>query len=114
MTRLLAVLTLFAAWITQADAGALHDAAKSGDISTATQLLNQGAPVNEIDPFRGTPLHAAVAGRHAEMVALLIDRGADVGAKEPSLGLTPLHLAALADQIAIVTLLLDSRADIEA
>lgn len=49
---------------------------------------------------RGTPLHAASEGGHAELVALLLEYGASVDAKDIT-SATPLHLAASVDSIEV-------------
>ena len=60
--------------------------------------------VNEVV---GTPLHAAVHGGHGALAAVLIRRGADVGARG-DLGQTPLHLCATAG---LARLLVEAGAD---
>ena len=60
--------------------------------------------VNEVV---GTPLHAAVHGGHGALAAVLIRRGADVGARA-DMGQTPLHLCATAG---MARLLVEAGAD---
>jgi ankyrin repeat protein len=59
----------------------IHVAAETGDLRTVRALLD-GDPglVHRSDRTGGTPLHRAVVGRAKAVVALLIDRGADVHA----------------------------------
>jgi ankyrin repeat protein len=59
----------------------IHVAAETGDLRTVRALLD-GDPglVHRSDRAGGTPLHRAVVGRAKAVVALLIDRGADVHA----------------------------------
>src|SRR6185312_11699719 len=61
----------------------------------ARMLLDADAPVAEPsrNPMSVQPLHAATAGRHAELVWLLIASDAPVNARQPG-GWTPLHAAA--------------------
>ena len=42
-----------------------------------------------------TPLHKAAYGGHKEIAKLLIDKGADVNAREKLFGLTPLDIAVM-------------------
>ena len=56
----------------------LHDMAHVGDIPKARLLLDHGANINAADEeYRSTPLGFAVRWRNRDMVALLLDRGAD-------------------------------------
>jgi cytohesin len=60
-----------------------------------------------------TPLHAASAEGHAEVVAALLAAGAEVNAKE-AMGSTPLHAAAFEGQLEAVKLLVEGGADLRA
>jgi ankyrin repeat protein len=56
----------------------LHDMAYKGDVRKATLLLDHGAEINAVDEeWRSTPLGLAARWGHREMVALLLERGAD-------------------------------------
>ncbi|MGH9766623.1 MAG: ankyrin repeat domain-containing protein [Blastocatellia bacterium] len=56
----------------------LHDKAYLGDIQKARLLLDHGAGINAVDEeFRSTPLGFAARWGQREMVALLLERGAD-------------------------------------
>lgn len=56
----------------------LHDMAQSGDIPKAQLLLDHGADINAIDEeYRSTPLGMAVRWGQRDMVAFLLERGAD-------------------------------------
>ncbi|MBX9830357.1 ankyrin repeat domain-containing protein [Candidatus Babeliales bacterium] len=58
------------------------------------KLLDDGADSNFADVFNRTPLHYACAGNvDLEIVQLLLDRGASIGAVDKDM-LTPLHVAA--------------------
>jgi ankyrin repeat protein len=59
----------------------LHDMAQSGDIVKARLLLEHGADINAIDDeYRSTPLGLAARWGHKDMVAFLLERGADCDA----------------------------------
>ena len=68
----------------------LHEAAKTGNIKTVRRLLEEGHPVNAVDPSFGlTPLHFAVRNGCIEAARLLIENGASL--TQPSTqGITPL------------------------
>jgi len=61
-----------------------------------------------------TPLHAAIAERHAEVAELLISKGANVNARNDS-GRTPLHfLATYINDRRLAELMLEHGSDIDA
>jgi ankyrin repeat protein len=80
--------------------------------TTTKLLLERGASVGT--PARNVmkvqPLHAAVAARNADAVALLLARGADPNARQ-QIGYTPLMGAASAGRNDIADLLLQKGAD---
>lgn len=74
---------------------ALHLAAFFGRLRIAQELLDRGADANTWSSGvrRVQPLHSAVAGGHAAVARLLVERGA--GPDQPQDGgFTPLHAAA--------------------
>ncbi|MEX2261810.1 MAG: ankyrin repeat domain-containing protein [Bryobacteraceae bacterium] len=83
-----------------------------GRRDVAEFLLGSGADVHAAarNPMRVTPLHAAVAGRHAEIAEALLAGGAEVNARQQA-GYTPLHTAAGNGQKEMVRLLLAHGAD---
>jgi cytohesin len=102
---------------------ALHAAARRGHADVAGLLIDKGANVNaqdnnEITPNAGgwtigtrrgsedgvTPLHYAVFLRHADVVELLIAKGADVNAA-PGAGMSPLQMAKKQKNTEVVRLL---------
>ena len=93
-------------------AGSLGDAAKSGDAALVTELLDEGANIDETDAY-GTALHWAAINGNAEVVAVLAVRGADLNAKSDLLG-TPLHASAQRDFSEVASVLIDKGAGIDA
>jgi cytohesin len=88
----------------------IHDAAYKGNVETVKQHLAAGADVNAEDQHGWTPLYAAAAGGHKEIVDLLITNSADVNAKYAFR--TPLHEAALGGHKEIVELLIAKGANV--
>ena len=93
-------------------ASALVRAAESGELEIVRALVDAGAALDERCSCEGgeTPLWAAVVARRTDVVAYLLDRGAD-----PSLaaahGVTPLHAAVIRDSEEIARVLLEAGAD---
>ena len=117
--------------------GPIRAAAATGQRDAVALLLAHGAHIDTADPDGWTALHAACLGRHAEIVGLLLDKGAKTDvfcARKPDpktipvhawgpdlpkwlpawkdipLG-TPLLIAARNGDVDILTRLLDHRAD---
>ena len=111
VTRLQAVLTSEPAGLHQHSHDgwtALHLAAHFGRLEAVRFLLARGADVharskNDLDNH---PLHAALAGRSAEVTRALLDAGADPNSAEHG-GYTPLHQAAENGALAVIRLLLE-------
>lgn len=92
-------------------------AAKSGDIATVKRLLaTDAALLHARDSDGSTPLHCAAWKGHREIVAFLLEAGADANAENSNghWGTTPLHAAAHANQAAIAELLIQHGADVNA
>ncbi|HEX2901823.1 MAG TPA: ankyrin repeat domain-containing protein [Jatrophihabitans sp.] len=91
----------------------LHLAAFFGRVEAARTLLDADAPVTEAS--RSTqavfPLHSAAAGRHTELVWLLIASDAPVDARQQG-GWTALHAAAANGDAASVQALVAAGADV--
>ena len=90
----------------------IHDAAGAGDILIIKKHIAANTDIDlKCKSCGGTALgHAAMSG-HKEIVNLLIQKGADINAKNKKEG-TSLHDAAEAGQSEIVELLIDSGADV--
>ena len=78
----------------------------------ARVLLEAGADARTAarNPMRVTALHAAAAARDAETARALLDRGAEVDARQQA-GYTALHASAQHGDVALVDLLLARGAD---
>jgi ankyrin repeat protein len=66
-------------------------AARMGDLEASTFVLDAGANINVESSEKLTALHVATVRGHGDVVALLLDRGANPNADGP--GYTPLHWA---------------------
>lgn len=74
----------------------IHEAVRANDINKVRQLLEEGVDVNIQTEFSGqTPLHWSVVGGNNEITRLLLEKGANLEAKNFS-GMTPLHLLSAA------------------
>ncbi|KAJ8668248.1 hypothetical protein QAD02_009911 [Eretmocerus hayati] len=82
-------------------------AIRNEDNSSVHRLISQGVRVNAEyqEVVSRTPLHLAVISRSPETIKLLLDRGADIGAKDWNFD-TPLTLAAKMENRYIVDMLL--------
>lgn len=92
-------------------------AAKAGDVVRIKELLAiDRALINSRDKDGSTPLHCATWKGQTEVVALLLEAGADVNAHNSNehWGTTPLHAAAHSNQAAIAQMLIDHGADLNA
>ena len=72
----------------------LHLAAFFGHLAAVRLLLDAGADVHAVSDngLKNTALHAATAGRHAEVALALLRHGADASAVDGG-GYTPLQIA---------------------
>jgi len=82
---------------------------------TVKVLLAAGADVNAQarNAMKVRPIHAAAATAQLEALRMLVERGADVNARQQA-GFTALHEAASTGQIEFARLLLDHGADVNA
>ncbi len=91
--------------------GTLHSAAGAGDIAAVSALLAQGESVEKKNMGGFTPLMYAV--EHADMVRLLLEKGANPDYKTRD-GVAALHLAVEAGSVEGVRALLEGGANPEA
>jgi len=92
-------------------------AAKAGDLAKVRALVGTDPDlVNALDSDGSTPLHCATWKGQVEVVAFLLNAGANVNSHNQNehWGTTPLHAAAHANQAAIAQLLIDHGADVNA
>jgi ankyrin repeat protein len=111
----------------------LMTAARTGDINTVKVLLDAGAIVDAREDWHGqTSLMWAAAQKHPEVIALLVEHGADIRATSaleewerqitmeprdkwlPPGVMTPLHFAAREGCLECISTLLDLGAEIDA
>jgi len=98
-------------------AKAIIRAAKRGEGDAVRALLDQDASlIDARDRDESTPLHCACWKGHQDVVALLIERGADVKARNHNThwGDTPLHAAAHGNRRACAKALIAAGADLQA
>lgn len=89
-------------------------AAAEGDLVAIKKHLGNDVDVNAFDPkFGVSPLSWAALSGQTEAAKLLIEKGADVNAKNRD-GTNPLHSAAFLGRIEIAKLLIDKGVDINA
>ena len=99
--------------------GALHLAARDGDVKRVDEILAQGADVNmqvrsgerRSPEWGSTPLHYAVRDGHVDVVKRLIEKGANVNAGNDR-GVTPLHRAIYNAEIAKLLLAAGAKPDV--
>ncbi|MDF3053837.1 MAG: arf-GAP with coiled-coil, repeat and protein 3-like, partial [Geminicoccaceae bacterium] len=88
-------------------------AAEEGDLAAVLSVLAEGVPAGIQDRrYASTPLHGAAAAGHAQVVAALLDAGAEVNHPDVH-GTTALSDAARHGHVEVVTLLLKRGADID-
>lgn len=109
MLRAVLALTLMMAPTFAVAGETMFDAATAGDTAVISRLLAEGNPVDSRGSDQATPLIAAALNDHADAARLLIEKGADVMARNSG-GFTALHAAAYSGSLAVATLLADNKA----
>jgi len=91
----------------------LHLAAFYGKLDAVRLLLNKGASAatRSSNPMNNLPLHAATAGKHAEVVKTLLENGALPNAQQHG-GWVPMHAAAQNNDLESAVHLLVNGADV--
>jgi hypothetical protein len=91
-------------------AGAIHDAVKSGDMQNVKTLIDGANELlNAQDEDGKTPLHHAVRTGNGEIARYLIERGADINLTDTE-NESPLHYAASSGNLDMAKLLLEKGA----
>ena len=91
----------------------LHVASRSGQPGVLRALLEAGADPHALTASGATALHLAAGAGSGEAVAVLIDHGADIDARENTWGQTPLMFAAAANRFGPVNVLMERGANLE-
>jgi ankyrin repeat protein len=90
----------------------MHWLAQSGDLAGMRTLVSQGAELDVFDDLGKTPLHYAAEAERLDIVAFLLDSGADVDAHDESvIGNTPLAEVAATCTLQMARLLIEAGAD---
>ena len=85
--------------------------ARVGDLDGIKECIDEDIPVDTLEAeTSNTSLHMACANGFDEIVKFLIEKGADINAKNIS-GNTPLHWACLNGKSSIVDILLEQKVD---
>jgi hemoglobin len=98
----------------------LHEIAGQGNVRIVAALVHLGADPNAVDGYGQTPLYwvsnalPSESAARAAVVAILVEAGADVNARERVKDCSALHVAARRGNVVVAQALLGCGADIEA
>ncbi len=90
---------------------ALRDAAFAGDLGRVRALLEAGTPVDAAARYGQTALFFAAEKGHLEVVRLLVDRGADINARNRFFQASALSMALEGGHLPVARFLLERGAD---
>ncbi|MBI3929596.1 MAG: ankyrin repeat domain-containing protein [Armatimonadetes bacterium] len=114
MYRVLVGVGLLLMLVVPARADEIHAACERGDLNQVKRLLKKHPGLLETRSSKNdnTPIFHAIMKGHAEVVAFLVDSGADVRARNKG-GFQPIHYSAnaLKQNVEIATILLEAGAD---
>jgi hypothetical protein len=85
----------------------LWEAVRQGDVAAVTALLDKGADVNARFRYGSTALFKAAERGHADVIKVLIARGADVTVKDTFYGATAMYWALSNEHVEAVKALLE-------
>ncbi len=88
----------------------MWEAARKGDVVAVTAALDKGADVNAKFRYGATALFKAAERGHADVVKLLLARGADATVKDTFYGATAMSWALDNDHVEVVRAILDKDA----
>ncbi|CAM9383207.1 unnamed protein product [Pylaiella littoralis] len=91
---------------------ALDLAARGGHVDIARTIIERGAAVDAAGVLGLAPLHIASKSNKGGVIDLLVEAGAQVGAKTKTSGDTPLHLAAVTSSLEAALVLLKHGASV--
>ncbi len=119
--RMISILLLLSAAfaspaaLAQTETGSeIHQAARRGDLARVKALVETDHGLLEAKTGAGkTPLHFAAEGGRTEVVLYLLDKGAEINARNAE-SETPLHYAAGYGHMDVINLLLERGADVNA
>ncbi len=110
--KLIIVLVVLFAFIASALSDEIHEAAKAGELDKVKSLLKKAPElVNAKDQQGRTPLHWACRGQNYELLAYLVEKGADVNALDNN-QTAPLHSLAVRNGVKEAELLINKGADV--
>ncbi len=111
MFRIAVALVFFLGGNTIAFANPLHDAARDGDVEKVSGLIDEGVAMDVPGDNGETPLILAILGGQPAVVDLLIEKGADIRARNSG-GFTALHAAAYVGDVDTASKLLGKGANV--
>ena len=108
------VLSFLLFGVTTSFASELIDSTRSGDLETVAQLIANGSDLDEATGDGMTAAHWAAQLGHVDILAPLLDAGAEVNPTTRIGSYTPLHLASSQTNSTSVRTLLEAGADVSA
>ncbi len=110
-TLIIAFMCFFSMLMGQsAQASALGEAARAGDVTLVNKLLGEGAQVHDGDENGQTALHHAVSSGHVNVVRVLLANGADASLQDEN-DRSAFDLALEKDNASLVEAMLQSDLD---
>jgi len=98
-------------WAQESGAERLWQAARTGAVAAVQAELDAGVDVNAATEYQSTALSFACDRGHAEVVKLLLERGANPNIKDKFYNATPLMWAQMGRHYEVITALLQAGAE---